>query len=255
MTRRLSTNRLAHLVGESLSAASVGLFLILIVLPLGALFAYAAREGLSVFTSRLAAPEARQAMLLTVEVAGLTTAINTVAGLGLGFVLVRKRFPGRKALDALVDIPLSIPTVVTGFALLLLYGPLGLAGRWLSERGVQLMFSLPGIVLGHAFVTFPFAIRSIMVVLEGFDQNVEQAARTLGAREFQVFWHVILPNIREGVIAGAVLTFARSLGEFGASIMVSGNLLGRTQTAPLSSTLGTSRGQRRSRWCWRPPRS
>ncbi|MGE5623743.1 MAG: hypothetical protein ACM3UP_01825, partial [Methanocella sp.] len=149
------------MLGESLSAVSVGLFLILIVFPLGALFSYAAREGYSVFTSRLATPEARHAVLLTLQVAFLTTLVNTIAGLGLAVVLVRKRFFGRGALDALVDIPLAIPTVVTGFALLLLYGPMGIAGRFLTASGLRLMFSLPGIVLGHVFVTFPFAIRSI----------------------------------------------------------------------------------------------
>lgn len=226
-------NRLARLLGESLAAASLGFFLLLIVFPLGTLVSYAAGKGWSVFLSRLAAPEAQHALLLTVEVAAVTTAVNTLAGLGLGLLLVRGRFPGRRAVDALVDIPLAIPTVVTGFALLMLYGPLGLAGSILSARGIQLMFSFPGIVLGHLFVTFPFAIRSIMVVLESLDLNLENAARTLGARESQVFWHVTLPGVREGVFAGAVLTFARSLGEFGASIMVSGNLLGRTQTAPL----------------------
>lgn len=220
-------------MGEGLLAASLGLFLILIILPLGTLFAHASREGMGVFVNRLAEPAAQKALVLTLQVALLTTLFNTVLGLGLGYLLVRRRFPGRQIVEALVDIPLSIPTVVIGFALLLLYGPMGLAGRFLTERGVQLMFSLPGIVLGHMFVTFPFAIRSIMVSLEGLDLNLEHAARTLGATEGQVLRHVTLPGLQDGLLAGAVLTFSRSLGEFGASIMVSGNLLGRTQTAPL----------------------
>lgn len=225
--------RLARLLTESFSAVSLGLFLVLIVLPLGTLVSYAPRQRLAVFYDRLAAPEARSALLLTFQVAAVTTLVNTVVGLGLAVLLVRRRLPGRQTIDALIDIPLSIPTVVIGFALLLLYGPFGLAGQLLSARGVQLMFSFPGIVLGHVFVTFPFAVRSIAVALENLDPNLEDAARTLGARETEVFRHVTLPGIREGLIAGAVLTFARSLGEFGASIMVSGNLLGRTQTAPL----------------------
>ncbi len=225
--------RLEKVIGEGLTAAAVGLFFMLILLPLASLFLYAAQEGMSVFTNRLAAPEARQALWLTVLVAAATTAVNMVVGLALAFVLVRRNFWGRRVVDALVDIPLAIPTVVTGFALLLLYSPTGLLGWSLAERGLQVMFSFPGILLGHVFVTFPFMVRAVGAVLETVDTNCEDAARTLGARDWQVFRHVTLPAIHEGLWAGGVLTFARSLGEFGASIMVSGNLIGRTQTAPL----------------------
>ena len=132
-----------------------------------------------------------------------------------------------------MDIPLAIPTVVTGFALLLMYGPLGPVGRFLGERNIQVMFSFPGLLLGHVFVTFPFMVRAVAAVLESVPRTGEDAARTLGAQEWQVFAFVTVPAIKEGLIAGAFLTFSRSLGEFGASIMVSGNLVGRTQTGPL----------------------
>jgi sulfate ABC transporter permease subunit len=151
----------------------------------------------------------------------------------MAFVLTRYRFPGRRAINALVDIPLAIPTVVTGFALLLLYGPLGPFGAFLGERNIQVMFSFPGLLLGHVFVTFPFMVRAVGAVLESSPRSGEDAARTLGAKEWQVFFLVTLPSIKEGLVAGSFLTFSRSLGEFGASIMVSGNLVGRTQTAPL----------------------
>ncbi len=221
------------LVRRALFVSVVGLFLLLILLPLVSLSGYAMREGIGVFRDRLKAPEALHALRLTAVVALAATAVNAVIGTALAFVLARYRFPGRKALNALVDIPLAIPTVVTGFALLLLYGPLGAAGRFLSERNIQVMFSFPGLLLGHVFVTFPFMVRAVGAVLESVPRSGEDAARTLGAKEGQVFFLVTLPAIREGLVAGSFLTFSRSLGEFGASIMVSGNLVGRTQTAPL----------------------
>ncbi len=227
------SRNLDGLVRRGLSAAAVGLFLLLILLPLVSLNGYAVREGIGVFRDRLKAPEALHALRLTAVVALAATAVNAVIGTALAFVLARSRFPGRKALNALVDIPLAIPTVVTGFALLLLYGPLGAAGRFFTERSVQVMFSFPGLLLGHVFVTFPFMVRAVGAVLESVPRSGEDAARTLGAKERQVFFLVTLPAIREGLVAGSFLTFSRSLGEFGASIMVSGNLVGRTQTAPL----------------------
>lgn len=221
------------LVRWSIFAAAIGLFFVLILLPLVSLNRYAVREGLGVFWNRLREPNAIHALRLTGLVALATTALNGVIGTAMAFVLTRYRFPGRKAINALVDIPLAIPTVVTGFALLLLYGPLGPFGRLLAERDIQLMFSFPGLLLGHVFVTFPFMVRAVAAVLEATPRSGEDAARTLGAKEGQVFFLVTLPSIKEGVIAGSFLTFSRSLGEFGASIMVSGNLVGRTQTGPL----------------------
>lgn len=221
------------LVRWSIFAAAIGLFFVLILLPLVSLNRYAVREGLGVFWNRLREPNAIHALRLTGLVALATTALNGVIGTAMAFVLTRYRFPGRNAINALVDIPLAIPTVVTGFSLLLLYGPLGPFGRFLDERDIQLMFSFPGLLLGHVFVTFPFMVRAVAAVLESSPRSGEDAARTLGAREGQVFFLVTLPSIREGLIAGSFLTFSRSLGEFGASIMVSGNLIGRTQTGPL----------------------
>jgi sulfate ABC transporter permease subunit len=224
---------LDSLVRWSVFAAAIGFFFVLILLPLVSLNRYAVREGLGVFWNRLLEPGALGALRLTAWVALATTALNGVIGTAMAFVLTRYRFPGRQAVNALVDIPLAIPTVVTGFALLLLYGPFGPAGKFFSERNIQIMFSFPGLLLGHVFVTFPFMVRAVGAVLESAPRSGEDAARTLGAREWQVFFLVTLPSIKEGLIAGSFLTFSRSLGEFGASIMVSGNLVGRTQTGPL----------------------
>lgn len=221
------------LVRGATFAAALGLFFVLILFPLVSLNSYAVKEGMGVFWDRLRNPDAASALRLTVVVALATTAVNGIIGTAMAFILTRYRFPGRKAINALVDIPLAIPTVVTGFALLLLYGPLGPLGRFFGDRNIQVMFSFPGLLLGHVFVTFPFMVRAVGAVLETVPRSGEDAARTLGAKEWQVFAFVTLPAVREGLIAGAFLTFSRSLGEFGASIMVSGNLVGRTQTGPL----------------------
>lgn len=221
------------LVKWTLFLSALALFFALVLLPLLSLERYAVREGLGVFRDRLGNPDALQALRLSGWVALATTVVNAVAGTAMAFVLARYRFPGRKAVNALVDIPLAVPAVVAGFSLLLLYGPLGPLGGLLGERGIRVMFSFPGLLLAHVFVTFPFMVRAVGAVLESLPRSGEDAARTLGAREWQVFAFVTIPSIREGLIAGAFLTFSRSLGEFGASIMVSGNLVGRTQTAPL----------------------
>lgn len=227
------SRNLDPLVRWSLFASAIGLFFVLILLPLVSLNQYAVREGVGVFWDRLKEPDALKALWLTVTVALATTAVNGVIGTVMAFILTRFRFPGRRTVNALVDIPLAIPTVVTGFALLLLYGPFGPFGKYLDDHDLRIMFSFPGLLLGHVFVTFPFMVRAVAAVLESTPRSPEDAARTLGATEPQVLFLVTLPSIREGLIAGSFLTFSRSLGEFGASIMVSGNLVGRTQTGPL----------------------
>lgn len=224
---------LEKMVTSSLVGLTIAIFFILILFPLFSLYNYAAGEGMGVFLDRLVEPNARKALALTIKVAASTTLVNLVVGTAMAFLLVRSSARGKSVLDALVDIPLAIPTVVIGFALLLLYGPNGPIGKFVHEAGLKVMFSFPGILLAHVFVTFPFMVRAVGTALEGLDTNYEKAAKTLGASSFQTFIYVTLPSIRSGLIAGSVLTFAKSLGEFGATLMVSGNLLGRTQTGPL----------------------
>lgn len=218
-------------VNLSLVSLTVLLFIILIVLPLAELFSFSAKSGLDLFIERLTEPATVAAMLLTFRIALITSLINLVIGTAMAFVLVRTHIPGKRVLDAIVEIPLSIPTVVVGFALLLLYSNKGILGQYLS--GVKLMFSLPGIILAHVFVTFPYMVRQVGSVLAGLDVNVENASKTLGANSWQTFFFVTLPALRTGIISGTVLVFAKSLGEFGATMMVSGNLMYRTRTAPL----------------------
>lgn len=218
---------------SSLISLIVLIFAILIIFPLGQLYTYSSKEGLGIFLDRFMVPEARSAIWLTIKMGLATTGINLFIGTAVAFVLYKSDIPFKRVLDALVDIPLAIPTIVIGFALLLLYGPEGWIGQFLQSSNIQILFSFPGILLAHIFFTFPFMVRNVGTALEGLDPNLERASKTLGANTVQTFFFVTLPAIKTGLIAGSVLTFAKSIGEFGATLMVSGNLIGKTQTGPL----------------------
>ena len=225
--------RLERLPAGSLITLTLIIFALLVILPLGQLLTYASEEDLGLFIDRFSTPEAWAALRLTVEIGLAATAVNLVTGTAVAIVLVKSNLRFKSVLDAMVDIPLAIPTVVIGFALLLLYGPNGWLGRYLNPVGLEVLFSFSGILLAHVFVTFPFMVRAVGTAMEGLDPNYEKAARTLGANSWQTFFYVTLPCIKKGIIAGSVLTFSKSVGEFGATLMVSGNLIGKTQTGPL----------------------
>lgn len=205
----------------------------LILLPLFSMFQYASSNGLRVFWESISSPEALFSLKLTLLLATATAAINGVMGTVVAFMLVRHEFPLKGLLDSLVDLPLAIPASVTGVTLLLLYGPLGMLGQMFHWVGIPIMFAFPGILIAHVFMTLPYVIRGVGPLLQGVEKSQEEAAKTLGATELQIFSNVILPSVKGGLISGCVFVFARSLGEFGATIMVSGNLALRTQTAPM----------------------
>ncbi|MBA7622626.1 Sulfate transport system permease protein CysT [subsurface metagenome] len=211
----------------------VGFLTLLILIPLGSMFSYALSKGLGIFWESISSPEALFSLKFTLYLAIATTAINTVMGTIIAFMLVRYRFPLKGLFDSVIDLPIAIPASVTGFTLLILYGPMGMAGQWFSDAGIRIMFTFSGILIAHVFMTLPYVVRAVGPVLQGLDRRQEEAAKMLGANSLKTFVNVILPTIKGGLIAGAVFTFARSLGEFGATIMVSGNLALRTQTAPL----------------------
>ena len=177
-------------------------------------------------------PEAKHAFLLTLEVAVIVVAANTVFGVVLALALVRHRFRGSGVVNALVDLPLAISPVVVGLALYLLYGRGGWLGGF-ADHALRSSSRLPGIVLATAFVSLPFVVREVVPVLREIGTEQEQAAETLGAGEFQTFRRVTFPAIRWAVAYGVVLTTARAIGEFGAVSAVSGNIEGKTQTLPL----------------------
>jgi sulfate ABC transporter permease subunit len=205
----------------------------LLLMPLAAIYVFAARGGLGGFVDALREPDAQFALRFSVLVAFATSAINGVLGTFAAYVLSKYRFRGREALIVVVNLPVAIPTVVVGTSLLLLWGPIGLLGQALEPFGFQPMFAPVGVVMAHLFVTFPYMLGAVKPVLDELEVTYEEAAYTAGASRWQTFRFVILPALRGGLFAGTLLTFAHSLGEFGATVMVSGNLRLRTQTAPL----------------------
>jgi molybdate transport system permease protein len=183
----------------------------------------------------LLSPEFLFPLRMTLQVAGLATCVALGLGLALAFVLARYRFPGRDLLDAVCTLPLVLPPTVLGYYLLVLVGRRGLLGAWLLDTfGVTLMFTWQGAVLAATVVCFPLVFKSARAALESVDRDLEDAARTLGATEAGVFFRVSLPLALRGVAAGTMLAFARAMGEFGATLMVAGNLPGRTQTLSLA---------------------
>ncbi len=214
-------------------ATMVAIMLPLILLPLASIFIFGTSKGLGAFWAALAAPEAIFALQLSVVTSFWATVFNVVFGLFAAYVTARYNFWGRNALIVTISLPTAIPTAVAGFALLLLWGPYGVLGRLLAPNGVQVMFTGYAIILANIFVTFPLAFGVIKPVYDTMSRSLEEASATIGATRWQTFWYVTLPSLRGAIVTGALLTFARAVGEFGSTILVSGNLALRTQTAPL----------------------
>jgi sulfate transport system permease protein len=208
------------------------LMLPLVLLPLASIFIFGTSQGLGSFWAALTAPDAVFALKLSVVTSFYATLFNVVFGLLAAYVLSRYTFFGRTAIIVTISLPTAIPTAVAGFALLLLWGKYGMIGRFISEDH-QIMFTPYAIILANIFVTFPLAFGVLMSVFETMDKSLEEASATIGATRWQTFWHVTLPSLRGAIVTGALLTFARAIGEFGSTILVSGNLAGSTQTAPL----------------------
>jgi sulfate transport system permease protein len=227
----------ARQTGRGSSAFPVSVLLLLLLplllMPLAAVFVFALRGGPRAFWDAIKAPEAQFALRFSLLIAFATTAINAVLGTLAAYVLSKHRFWGDRTLGVVVNLPVAIPTVVVGTSLLLLWGPIGLFGKLLDPLGLQPMFRPAGVLLAHLFVTFPYMLGAVKPVLDELETTYEEAAYTIGATRWTTFRLVLLPALRGGLVTGALLTFAHSLGEFGATVMVSGNLRLRTQTAPL----------------------
>lgn len=206
---------------------------LLLVVPLGLVAARTFGDGIGPFLDALSTPDAAHALVVTLQVAITALVINTVFGVGAALLLVRGRFPGRRVLDAVIDLPVAVSPVVVGLALILVYGRFAPVGAWLDQWGIQVIFSLPGMVLATVFISLPLVVRSVVPVLEEAGDDMEQAARTLGAGAGQTFRRITLPTIRGALGYGTVLCFARAIGEYGAVAVVSGRLVGQTQTLPL----------------------
>jgi sulfate transport system permease protein len=213
--------------------AAIAYLGLMIALPLSAVVHRGLVDGLGSFWAELAEPAALEALRLTVATAACMTAINAIMGTMTAYALVRFRFPGRGLLNAMVDLPFAMPTLVTGVMLVVLYGPQGPLGGWLEDHGVQVIFATPGIVLALLFVCYPFVVRTVQPVLLEAERAQEEAAFTLGASPRTTFRRVLLPTIAPAVLTGSLLSFARALGEFGSIVIVAGNIPGRTLTAPV----------------------
>ncbi len=208
-------------------------FAVLILVPALALIRAALARGIGTFAAAIASPDAQQAFGLTIAITLGATVVNTIFGLAFAMVLVRHKFWGKALADGLVDLPFAVSPVIAGLMLIILYGPQGWFGSWLNAAGIRVVYAWPGMLLATTFVTLPFVVREVVPVLREFGIDQEEVAYTLGARRWRTFWRVTLPSIRWGLAYGVTLTVARSLGEFGALLVVSGNILGRTQTATL----------------------
>jgi sulfate/thiosulfate transport system permease protein len=232
-TQAASPRRSLAIGRRLLIAAVLGWFALLILVPSLALFRQVYLGGLRPFLDLLTTPEARRAFGLSLGITALATLVNAVFGVAFALVLVRQRFWGRAILDGVVDLPFAVSPIVAGLMLIVLYGPTGLLGRWLESSGLRVVYAIPGMIIATLFVTVPFVVRELVPILRELGEEHEQAAYTLGAGRWRTFWSVTLPSIRWGVAYGVTLTVARSLGEFGAVLVVSGNLIGKTQTATL----------------------
>jgi len=206
-------------------------FVVLIVLPILGIYTQSLSGGWATFWASVSDPLAWKAVLLTVRLSVVATMINVLAGTMIGWVLIRYRFWGRSLLNSLVDLPFALPTAVGGLMILLLLGPNSLIGDLAGKLGFEIVFHEPAIVIAMVFVTFPFVIRAVQPLLEEMDPSEEEAAYTMGASKSKTFLQVILPTMLPGIISGGMLAFSRALAEFGAVVLVAGNIPGKTLIA------------------------
>jgi sulfate transport system permease protein len=213
--------------------AALGYLALLVVVPVGSVFYRAFQHGFVAAWDAVTTTEATHAFWLTIFVVAIAVPLDTVFGVGVALLLARRRFPGAWLLDAFIDIPLALSPVVVGLGLVLVYGKAGWFGNWLAARGIEIIFSVPGIVMASATVALPYVARSVLPVLLEIGTEQEQAARTLGAGPLAIFFRITLPSIRRPLAYGVTLTTARVLGEFGAVAIVSGAIVDKTQTYTL----------------------
>ncbi|MEO6688568.1 MAG: sulfate ABC transporter permease subunit CysW [Dokdonella sp.] len=214
----------------AIALAFVGLFLLL---PLVAVFAYAFEQGLGVYLSSLVDADARSAIGLTLLVTAIALPANTLFGIAAAWLVTRFAFRGKNLLLSLIDLPFAVSPVIAGLIYVLLFGAQGWLGPWLAAHDLKIVFAVPGIVLATTFVTFPFVARELIPLMQAQGSDQEQAALTLGAGGWSMFWRVVLPKIGWGLAYGVILCNARAIGEFGAVSVVSGHIRGLTNTMPL----------------------
>lgn len=216
-----------------LITAAVVVLSLFLLMPLFAVFAEAFRRGWEVFFASLSEDAALSAIKLTLLAAGISVPLNTLFGLSAAWLVTKFRFKGRAFLLSLIDLPFAVSPVIAGLVWVMLFGAKGWFGPWLAEHDIRIIFALPGIVIATIFVTFPFVARELIPLMESQGSDQEEAAVTLGAKGWHIFWRVTLPNIKWGLFYGILLCNARAMGEFGAVSVVSGHIRGKTNTLPL----------------------
>ncbi|HEY0708175.1 MAG TPA: sulfate ABC transporter permease subunit CysW [Polyangia bacterium] len=206
---------------------------VVVALPLISVFAQAFEQGVGTYLEKLGEEETWEAIKLTLLTAAIVVPFNTAFGLAAAWLLAKYRFPGKNLLISLIDVPFSVSPVISGLIFVLLFGARGPLGEWLSSHDIKIIFATPGIVLATAFVTFPFVAREVLPVMQSLGSDEEEAALTLGAGGWRIFFQVTLPKIKWGLLYGIILCNARAMGEFGAVSVVSGHIRGSTNTMPL----------------------
>mgnify|MGYP001772949273 FL=1 len=208
-------------------------FALFLLLPLVIVVSEALKLGFGTFFEAIFEPDALAALQLTLIAVGISVPLNLVFGVAAAWCVSKYEFRGKSILVTLIDLPFSVSPVIAGLIYVLLFGAQGYFGEWLSDRDIQIIFAVPGIVLATLFVTVPFVARELIPLMQEQGTTEEEAARLLGASGWQMFWHITLPNIKWGLIYGVVLCTARAMGEFGAVSVVSGHIRGLTNTLPL----------------------
>ncbi|MBY2946814.1 sulfate ABC transporter permease subunit CysW [Rhizobium leguminosarum] len=223
-------NRIARF---SLIILSLVFLLLILLLPLAAVFVEAFRKGAGPFLQALADAETFSAIRLTLIVAGVSVPLNLVFGVAAAWAIAKFEFKGKAFLTTLIDLPFSVSPVISGLVFVLLFGANTWLGQWFSAHDIKILFAVPGLILATMFVTFPFVARELIPLMQEQGTADEEAALSLGASGWQTFWHVTLPNIKWGLLYGVLLCNARAMGEFGAVSVVSGHIRGQTNTMPL----------------------
>ena len=228
--RRLSEPPAVRWLLTFVALAFLALFL---VMPLVTVFVEAFDQGVGAYLEAVREPDALAALRLTLIAAAFAVPANLIFGVAAGWAIAKFSFPGKNLLTTLIDLPFAVSPVISGMVFVLLFGRQGFLGPWVAEQDIRIVFAVPGIVLATIFVSFPFVAREIIPVMEAAGTQEEEAARVLGAGGLQTFFRVTLPNIKWGVLYGAILCNARAMGEFGAVSVVSGKIRGETNTLPL----------------------
>ncbi|MEG4314591.1 MULTISPECIES: sulfate ABC transporter permease subunit CysW [Pseudomonadaceae] len=231
--RATTTRRGKQTARRLLIGAAWLTFALFLLLPLLIVLGEAFKQGVGTFFTAILEPDALAALKLTLLAVGISVPLNLVFGVAAAWCVSKYEFRGKSLLVTLIDLPFSVSPVIAGLIYVLLFGAQGYFGAWLSDRDIQIVFAVPGIVLATLFVTVPFVARELIPLMQEQGSTEEEAARLLGASGWQMFWHITLPNIKWGLIYGVVLCTARAMGEFGAVSVVSGHIRGLTNTLPL----------------------